>query len=393
MTDGIKPRSVGLFLILSFVGGAAIFSSTIAKNPVLPLLAQSLGADPAAIGLIAAASTVTGIATSLLAGRLSDRFGRRPLLLLSGIVFATAPFLYLFVTSPTELALVRAYHGLATAVFGPVASAYVTDVAPIRRGERLGYFSSAQLAGRAIAPAIGGALIAVGSWEWVYLASAVAGVGVLAGMWPLREPEPAGGGADSTETDMEKGGVATPTILATSIAEAGQYFAFGAIEAFLPLYALSIGVAPTVIGLLFAAQVGIRTVSRPLFGRLSDARGRRRPILAGLLVSAGATALLPFATDWEGLLALSAIFGVGLSVAQAATQAFVADVAPERGRGTALGVMSTIMDIGQASGPIAVGLLVAVGSYTAGFVGAALVVLGATAVFGIVVRSETAPGS
>jgi MFS family permease len=75
---------------------------------VLPLLAQSLGADPAAIGRIAAASTVTGIATSLLAGRLSDRFGRRPLLLLSGIVFATAPSPHLFVATSAALALIRA---------------------------------------------------------------------------------------------------------------------------------------------------------------------------------------------------------------------------------------------------------------------------------------------
>ena len=388
MTDGSEPRPVRLFLILSFVGGAAIFSSTIAKNPVLPLLAQSLGADPAAIGLIAAASTVTGIATSLLAGRLSDRFGRRPLLLFSGIVFATAPFLYLFVATPEALALVRAYHGLATAVFGPVASAYVTDIAPVRRGERLGYFSSAQLAGRSIAPAIGGLLIAAGSWEWVYLASAVAGLGVLAGMWPLRETDTVSDELDSTETESE--GVASPAILATSVAEAGQYFAFGAIEAFLPLYALSVGVAPAVIGLLFAAQVGIRTLSRPLFGRISDARGRRRPILAGLLVSAVATALLPFTTGWASLLALSAVFGLGLSVAQAATQAFVADIAPGRGRGAALGLMSTIMDIGQAAGPIVVGILVSAWSYGAGFMGAALVVLGATAVFGLVVRSESA---
>ena len=164
MTIGTDSRSSRLFLVLSLVGGAAIFSSTIAKNPILPLLAASLGAGPGEIGLIAAASTVTGIATSLAAGRLSDRFGRRPLLLLAGVFFVTAPLLYLAVDSPFELALVRVYHGLATAIFGPVATALVTDLAPVRRGERLGYFSSAQLAGRALAPAVGGTLLVAGPW-------------------------------------------------------------------------------------------------------------------------------------------------------------------------------------------------------------------------------------
>ena len=386
MASPTETPSSRLFLVLSLVGGAAIFSSTIAKNPVLPLLAQSLGAASAEIGLIAAASTITGIVTSLAAGRLSDRFGRRPLLLFAGLVFLTAPLLYLLVTTPLELALVRVYHGLATAVFGPVASAYVTDLAPIRRGERLGYFSSAQLTGRALAPAVGGALLMVGPWEWVYLASAVAGVAALAGMWPLPAPEVEAGAGGGEEGGIRR--VASAPVLATSFAEAGQYFAFGAIEVFLPLYALSLGIGTGLIGLLFAAQVGIRTISRPLLGRLSDERGRRGPILAGLGLSGVATALLPFVRAWIALLLLSALFGLGLSVAQGATQAFVAELAPPGGRGTALGLMSTIMDIGQAAGPIAVGVLIAVGSYRVGFLGAAAVLLVTALVFGAIVREE-----
>ncbi len=79
------------FFILCAVGGLAIFSSTISKNPVLPILAQSIGATTATIGLIAAASTITGILTSLPAGLLSDQRGRRPVLIASGFVFFTAP--------------------------------------------------------------------------------------------------------------------------------------------------------------------------------------------------------------------------------------------------------------------------------------------------------------
>ncbi|KAF5062454.1 putative multidrug resistance protein MdtD [anaerobic digester metagenome] len=380
MTIGTDSRSSRLFLVLSLVGGAAIFSSTIAKNPILPLLAASLGAGPGEIGLIAAASTVTGIATSLAAGRLSDRFGRRPLLLLAGVFFVTAPLLYLAVDSPFELALVRVYHGLATAIFGPVATALVTDLAPVRRGERLGYFSSAQLAGRALAPAVGGTLLVAGPWEWVFIASALSGLAALAGTWSLPGPSPGKEKTDGQE-GVDPVRIASPAILATSVAEAGQFFAFGVIETFLPLYALALGHSPVLIGILFAAQVVARTVSRPVFGRLSDDRGRRSPILAGLILSALATVLLPFTTVWAGLLLLSVLFGLGLSVSQAATQALVAELAPPGGRGAALGLMSTVMDIGQAAGPVAAGLLVALGSYSTGFFGAAAVLLAAALVF------------
>ncbi len=387
MTIGTDSRSSRIFLLLSLAGGAAIFSSTIAKNPVLPLLATSLGAGPGEIGLIAAASTVTGIATSLAAGRLSDRFGRRPLLLLAGVVFVTAPLLYLVIENPFELALVRAYHGLATAVFGPVAAALITDLTPVRRGERLGLFSSAQLTGRALAPAVGGALIVAGPWEWVFFTSALSGLAALAGTWPLPEP-----GSKANETSSRKetrtGQPASPAILATSIAEAGQFFAFGAIETFLPLYAISLGISPTLIGLLFVAQVAARTVSRPILGRLSDERGRRGPIIAGLAISGLSTALLPFTDAWIGLLLLSVLFGLGLSISQAATQALVAELAPPGDRGAALGLMATIMDIGQAAGPIVTGLLIGFSSYSAGFLSAAAVLLAAALLFGSVLGRD-----
>lgn len=392
-TPATEKRQFLLFMVLCSIGGLAIFSSTISKNPVLPILAQSLGANLQTIGLIAAASTLTGIVTSLWAGSLSDRYGRRPMLILSGIVFFTAPVLYLLVHTPLDLALVRVYHGLATAVFGPVAMAYVTDLAPVRRGERLGYFSSFQLAGRSIAPLAGGAILAIGAWQWVYLVCAITGALTLAGTVLLPEPE-----SEPDQTGLKnrkraplsktRGGgsalravVSDRTILITSVAEASGFFAFGAIEAFLPLYALSAGIDTVMIGLLFLVQVGVRTLTRPLFGKVSDQRGRKAQITAGLLLTAVSAALFPYTTAWPVLLCLSALFGMGFSVASAATSAFVADLAPSHGRGTALGLMSTIMDIGQAAGPVLMGGLLTLFSYKAGFGVTGAVVLVAAVIF------------
>ncbi|MEI6309366.1 MAG: MFS transporter [bacterium] len=381
------------FLLLCAIGGVAIFSSTIAKNPVLPILAQQIGADKASIGLIAAASTITGILTSFSAGYLSDRIGRKPLLILSGIVFLTAPFLYLFIQTPLQLAMVRVYHGLATAVFGPVAMAYVTDLAATRRGERLGWFSSSQLTGRALAPVAGAAILAFGAWQWVYAACAIAGALAFLGMfWLPRRAAPTGTTLPPPLVHQERRLSATRipvrkilfhrTILVTSVAEASQFFAFGALEAFLPLYALSAGVGTAAIGLLFGVQVGVRVLVRPLMGRFSDTHGRKRQILIGLLMTALTMILFPTTGNLALLLLLSLAFGFGLSVASAATSAFVADLAPQGGRGTALGLMSTIMDIGQALGPILLGVLLMSVSYQVGFAVIGGVMIIATGLFG-----------
>ena len=86
------------FRLLCGTGLMALFSSTMSKSPVLPLFADRLGASAADIGLIAAASTVVGIVVSLPAGALSDLWGRRRVILLAMVVFASAPFSYLVVT-------------------------------------------------------------------------------------------------------------------------------------------------------------------------------------------------------------------------------------------------------------------------------------------------------
>ena len=112
---------------LSIIGFLAIFSTTISKNPVLPLYAASLGANDTIIGLISAISPFAGILFSFPVGVMSDHLGRRRMLSISGVVFLVAPLLYLFVTDPLMLIPVRFFHGMATAILGPVISAIIAE--------------------------------------------------------------------------------------------------------------------------------------------------------------------------------------------------------------------------------------------------------------------------
>jgi len=180
------------FRLLCGIGLFAIFSSTLSKSPVLPLFAAYLGATEVDIGFVAAASTVVGILISLPAGVLSDLWGRRRVILLAMVVFASSPFLYLLVTGVWGLVVVRIYHGLATAIFGPVALALVADLFSKERGEKMGWYSSATLVGRSAAPLAGGAVLgaftlgALIGYRAVYLVCGVGGV--LALLLALRLP-------------------------------------------------------------------------------------------------------------------------------------------------------------------------------------------------------------
>jgi DHA1 family multidrug resistance protein-like MFS transporter len=379
----IKPSP---FLLLCIMGGLAIFSSTMAKNPVLPLFIRSLEVPISVVGFIAAASTLVGIVVSLPAGVLSDVIGRRRVILLAAIIFATAPFLYLLVTVPWQLVMVRIYHGLSTAILGPVAMATVADTFDEKRGERMGWYSSATMVGRFMAPFVGGALIFGDDFHWVFLATGI--IGVLSLVAALRLSlfqAPSGSTGESLKPergDIRKDIIAIIAhrgILATSVIEAVQYFAFGCLEVFLPIYLHEqAGFSTLWIGLLFTVQIVVATLTKPVMGHLSDRHGRRPLITAGLALGGIAMALI---TCWQNYLVivfLAGLFGLGLATVTAASAALVADLSPPSRHGSALGVLASVMDIGHATGPMAGGLLISVYNYSTAFgiVGAGVIVVG-----------------
>ncbi len=382
------------FMLLCIMGGLAIFSSTMAKNPALPLFIRSMGVPVSTVGFIAAASTIVGIVVSLPAGILSDIIGRRRVILMAAIVFATAPFLYLLISSPWQLVLVRIYHGLATAILGPVAMAAVADTFEKGRGERMGWYSSATMVGRFLAPLVGGLLIFGEDFHWVYLADGFAGV--LALVAAVRLPLAAATSGSMGEAfGRERGKYGQeitfifrhPGILATSGIEATQYFAFGCLETFLPIYLNEkLGFPAWKIGILFTAQMLAATLTKPIMGRLSDRYGRILMIVSGLALGGITTGILLLSSNYLIILVLIAIFGLGLATVTASTSALVADFSRAQGRGGAMGTLSSIMDIGHSTGPMVTGVLIGVYSYRIAFGIVGIILAVVSLVYGFTMR-------
>jgi MFS family permease len=353
------------FLLLCIMGGLAIFSSTMAKSPVLPLFAGSLGIPDKTLGFVAAASTVVGILVSFPAATLSDFVGRRRLLLIAAFVFATAPFGYLFVHSIWSLVLVRVYHGLATAILGPIAMAAVADTYSTGRGEKMAWYSSATMVGRFLAPLLGGALIMGSNDHWVYLVDGILGVLALAAALFITFPQKAAAPVVKREKRNIGREIVTIVthrgILSTSLVEAVQYFAYGAVETYLPRYLTENSKFTTLeIGSLFTGQIVVVALTKPIMGRLSDRHGRVPIIISGLILGGLVTAALSFSLNWFVLIVLIGLFGLGLSTVTASTSALVADLSRAGNRGSALGLLSTIMDIGQSLGPILTGVMLGI---------------------------------
>ncbi|NTV13536.1 MAG: MFS transporter [Desulfobulbaceae bacterium] len=380
------------FLILCLTGFLAIFSSTLSKSPVLPLFAAHLGAGPTAIGLVAAVSAFTGIIASIPAGMLSDRWGRRRMLLLSALVFATAPPLYLLVSNLWQLALVRFYHGFASALFIPVALALIADLFPGERGERMGWFSSATLLGRFLAPLAGGALLGglaaapYLSFRVVYGVCSLGGGAAL--LLALRLPDHHDPAVRLRRGTAPFGAfrlvLANRAIMLTAMMEAAILFAFGTFETFLPLHAKAQGISAYGIGVFLSSQMIVLALSRPALGRFSDRHGRRGQIIGGALLGAGAMAALSRCSTFLPLLLTSALFGFSLSVLTSATAARIADLSRRETYGSAMGMLGAVMDIGHTTGPLAAGLIAATYGFGMAFVTAAGILLAAAGWFSLV---------
>jgi len=379
-----------LIFSLALIGFFAIFSTTISKNPVLPLYANALGATDSLLGLIAAVSPLAGILFSFPVGVLSDRLGRRRLLVVSGIVFLAAPIFYLLVTDPLALIPVRFFHGTATAILGPVISAIIAERFPATKGEMLGSYSSATLVGRTLAPLAGGIIISVFlympglfPYRMVYIVAALAAIPVLVLILRYRDEHAGAQGMPGISVFREslRTFLTNASLRATALADAATYFAFGAVETFLPVYLLALGFAAWQIGVIFAVQVLIIAATKPFFGRFADRADKRYQIAAGVLVTGGAAAALPLVAGFWEVLAVSAAFGLGMAFSTVATSAYVADVAKRDQIGASMGALSSIMDIGQSAGPFVTGIVITYAGYTMGFFTGFVLALVVVAVF------------
>src|SRR5438093_2104710 len=369
--------------------------------PVLSLFAQSLGASPEAIGFIVSASTLTGVFLKWPAGALSDLYDRRWLLLVGLLAFALPPFCYLLVTAVTGLIVLRFVHGVATAVFAPIALAVVADLRREARGAAYGAYTAATQAGAMLGPLLGGWLLQVAGFSTAFVTAGTLGLVAVLLFLLMKLPPQIPRVSSDTGTaavlhEMTRGArtvLGNVRVVVTSATDGARQVANGTLMAFLPIYAVGIGLDAAQAGVLVGVQSVTSFASRPTMGWASDRIGRRPLMLLRLVICAGSLAMVPFTASFLGLMAFSALFGFGEAIVNASAAALVADLSELRTLGSAMGMQGAITDIGHASGPILSGVLIGALGFQAAFPIIAGFVLVAAGVFRASVGAEPRVGS
>lgn len=353
------------FVAIVFASILSRLGYQMARSPVLPAFAADLGALPEMIGIIVAASTITGVFFKLPSGALSDVLGKKRMMVLGALFFAVPPFVYAFVTDPWSLLTLRFVHGFATAIFSPVASAYVASLAESGRGARLGWFSSGNDIGATAGPLIGGfVLYFTASYPATYLAVGAIGVLTLAVVLMLPDIDrPAREAKTFVLRAAEfRQGLAevlrTPPIFLAAGIEAVMYLGYGAFLGFLPIYAKTAGLNDAEIAIALGSQLVAAMLAKPVTGRLSDRMGRKPVIVIGLLLCALALPLIFRSASLATFVLTAPLLGLGVGAVTPVTNALIADLASAKRLGAAMGVFGTIWDIGEAAGPMLAGFLI-----------------------------------
>jgi MFS family permease len=268
----------------------------------------------------------------------------------------------------------RFVHGCATAIFSPVASAYVAGLGETGRGARLGWFSSANDIGATGGPLLGGfVLYFTASFSITYLLVGVLGVLTLLVVLllpdvdpPVREAKTFAARAAEFRRGLAEV-LRTPPIFVAAAIEAVMYLGYGAFIGFLPIYARRAGLNDAQIAIVFGAQLSLAMIAKPIAGRISDRLGRIPVIVVGLLLCATALPLI-FRSESLPLFLLTApVLGIGVGAVTPVTNALIADLASTRRLGAAMGVFGTVWDIGEAAGPMIAGVLIGALDYALTF--------------------------
>lgn len=328
-------------------------------GPVLPLFARDFGVSAAVVGLTFTAFGLARLLLNIPAGIWADRRGRRFLLVGGPLITSIGMIGSGLAPSIWALLAWRLVAGAGSALYMTGAQIYLVDIAgPTQRARYIATNQGALLVGVSAGPALGG-LLADGfglRTPFLVVGTAAAATAVY-GWYRLPETRDRAAAAEAAAADpidpsVRRAFFRSRPFIAIGLVSASIFSIRGSRQTLVPLYAADeFGFGAGEIGLVFTAigVVGLLLIAPA--GWSADRFGRKPLIVpTGYVAGIGvvAAAFAPNASLFVGGLMFSAI---GTGIAGPAPAAFVADIAPEQLRGSAMGAYRTWGDLGIVLSP------------------------------------------
>ena len=347
--------------------------------PIMPLYVRSFGAGGLAIGMVFAAFSVSRFVLGPVVGVLSDRIGRKKLIVWGLGLYAVVSVLYIIAQSLWQMGIFRFVHGVGSIMVTPIAQAYVGDLTPVgREGQITNLFYASMFAGMALGPLVGGYLVEGWSFEAPFFVMGILSLLALIGVarWVPDDVKRSTATAPRAAPNL-RAALRAPTVLAIIVYFATRGLWRQSFNSFWPLLADHYGHSESAIGLVLTGYLVGEGLFQIPFGYLAD-RFRRLPQIAvGGLLSPLPMFFVPLVRSLEGVVALSVLMGVGSALGRASVLAIRTQLGRSHGMGTLAGIQNSAFAIGQMLGPISAGVVFdAFGMESPMYFGASLGVVG-----------------
>jgi MFS family permease len=362
----LTPAFVALFVAaLTFFASGSIVLPVATRYVVGPL-----GADATGVGIAIGAFAIAALVMRPVVGWASDRYGRRPLLLLGGVITVAALAMHLAASTLPLFVVARSLLGIGEAFFFVAAVAAISDLAPPdRQGEAINVGSLALYLGLAVGPFIGETVLSIAGFAAVWLVAG--GTALVATALSALVPETAPAVVEPRAGPRPRSRLIHPAGIFPGILIMSGAWGMAGFLAFIPLHASGVGLDGA--GLPLAIYAGLVMVLRIVFVRAPDQIGAARLSGAALAVGAVGLAMIGLLQSPIGLLVGTAVFAAGIAFMFPALVAVAVARVDETERGSVVGTTTVFLDVAFGLAPAALGAVAAASGYPAVFLSSAVV--------------------
>jgi len=327
--------------------------------PVLPFFAEEIGATPTELGLLMAVYSLMQLLFAPMWGRISDRIGRKPVLLIGIAGLAVSFFLFAMSTELWMLFVARIIGGILSSANMPTSMAYVADItSPEDRGKGMGIIGAAVGLGFIFGPGIGGVFSKVSLNTPFWIAGIVSLITFVFVLFLLKESLPKEKRMHAAST----GGTPWKTVKETMgflyFLSFFISFSMAGLEATFAYFAAErAGINPVNLGYIFMIMgFAGAAVQGGLVGRFIKKYGEGKVIQAGIIISIIGFGLILLIKDFFTAAFFLTIFGIGNGVIRPAVSSLLTKTNTS-GHGGVTGILSSFESLGRILGPPLAGAL------------------------------------
>lgn len=351
---------------LATLGAFATFGMLVLALPLY--VKDELDYGSVGVGVAMGAASLTSVIFSLVSGRLGDRHGRRPLLVVGGIVMVVCYLALALGPGLPGVVGIRLLAGAAEATFVVGAYTVVMDMAPEeRRGEAVSLVTLASYLGLTIGPVLSDLVRGSGRYALVWTVTAILAFAATAVVATLRETRPESE-EPATRSWLPPRGALRPGLLVLL-----GLLGFGGFVAFIAIYARDLGIDRP--GLIFALFGGVISLVRFFGRRLPDALGATRTLELSFVCLATGLALIGVWQTETGLIVGTVIFAVGQAMTYPSAVLLAVQSTSATERSAVVGSVGAAVDVALGVGALTLGGVAKFWGYGGAFLVASAVAL------------------